>query len=378
MKIAIVSMQRIVNNGSYLQAYALRETLSKLSGASVGFLDFENGIHIKEEAKQKEQRLLNAMRDIKHTLLPKYRPYMKTVRYKKKFRYQWQQRLGELGLTDEMQYPGDTEYDLAVVGSDEMFNVCQYYNEGAEIPWTVLGEGIKTRRLVSYAVSCGQTTADTLNEIGEKEHFCMLLNRFDAVSVRDENTYNVVKELSTAEPQYNIDPVLLLPTFPKDKTYKKLPYKYVLIYAYNRRISDKKEIDAIKSYAEKRGLKTICVNCYQTWCDRYFAVSPFALLQYIKDAECVVTDTFHGTVFSIRNNVPFVAMVRESNRNKLEFLLKQFGLKSRQITDAGNLESQMDAPIDFEAVNKKLELERRKAVDYLQNQIDLAEGSINE
>ena len=54
MKIAIVSMQRIVNNGSYLQAYALRETLSKLSGASVGFLDFENGIHIKEEAKQKE------------------------------------------------------------------------------------------------------------------------------------------------------------------------------------------------------------------------------------------------------------------------------------------------------------------------------------
>ena len=83
MKIAIVSMQRIVNNGSYLQAYALRETLSKLSGASVGFLDFENGIHIKEEAKQKEQRLLNAMRDIKHTLLPKYRPYMKTVRYKK-------------------------------------------------------------------------------------------------------------------------------------------------------------------------------------------------------------------------------------------------------------------------------------------------------
>ena len=69
MKIAIVSMQRIVNNGSYLQAYALRETLSKLSGASVGFLDFENGIHIKEEAKQKEQRLLNAMRDIKHTLL---------------------------------------------------------------------------------------------------------------------------------------------------------------------------------------------------------------------------------------------------------------------------------------------------------------------
>ena len=91
-----------------------------------------------------------------------------------------------------------------------------------------------------------------------------------------------------------------------------------------------------------------------------------------------MTDTFHGTVFSIRNNVPFVAMVRESNRNKLEFLLKQFGLKSRQITDAGNLESQMDAPIDFEAVNKKLELERRKAVDYLQNQIDLAEGSINE
>ena len=79
MKIAIVSMQRIVNNGSYLQAYALRETLSKLSGASVGFLDFENGIHIKEEAKQKEQRLLNAMRDIKHTLLPKYRPYMKTA-----------------------------------------------------------------------------------------------------------------------------------------------------------------------------------------------------------------------------------------------------------------------------------------------------------
>ena len=70
MKIGILSMQRIVNNGSFLQAYALRETLRALSGFDAEFIDFDNALQNKKEMEKKQPFLLRLLRDVKHTLLP--------------------------------------------------------------------------------------------------------------------------------------------------------------------------------------------------------------------------------------------------------------------------------------------------------------------
>lgn len=375
MKIGILSMQRIVNSGSLLQAYGLRETLKALAGCEVEFIDYESAAKAEPIQEKKQPFLIQLLKNVKHTILPAYRPRMEAKRYVKKFTEKWRESLPAIGVQDELNGIEKNHYDLAVIGSDEVFNLCQFPDRKAEIPWSLLGEGIHAKRLISYAASCGQTTLEKINAIGEELHCASLLKRFQAISVRDENTFQVVEALTGITPQYHIDPVLLSSHFPKEASYRKLPYKYMLVYAYTWRISSEDEIKAIKAYAQTHRLKTVCINCYQPWCDHTIACTPFAVLQYVRDAECVVSDTFHGTVFSIRENVPFAVLVRESNSCKLRFLLRQFGLESREAKTAEEIGSILRQPIDFATVNARLNEERTKALQYLRKQIELVEDS---
>lgn len=370
-------MQRVKNNGSFLQAYALYSVLKNISRQNIEFLDFNNELLLQKQ-KNKKSGIKDILRKIKHKVLPKYWSYVRTVKRSERFCAEWQTWLPIIGVDPKKYNYPNGNYDLVVVGSDEVFNVCQFTNEGFNPPWALLGEGINTQRLVSYAAACGQTDLQGLEAGQLTATYGALLNKFDEISVRDENTFNVVSALSDVKPQYHIDPVLLLDEFPEDVKYKRLPYKYVLIYAYTRRIGDEKEIAAIKRFAKSHNLKTVCVNCFQTWADKFIVSSAFALLQYVRDAECVITDTFHGTVFSIRNNVPFVTITRKSNENKLKFLLKQFELSDRELKDVNDLPKIFDKAIDFDAVNEKLACERKKSTVYLKRQIEITEKSENE
>lgn len=375
MRISILSMQRIKNNGSFLQAYALYTVLREISGQDIEYIDFDNELLV-EKKRNQQSGIKELLRRIKHTFIPKYWGYIKTLKYNKKFCNEWANWLSFINIDRQKYNYPNGRYDLVVIGSDEVFNICQFTDEGVNVPWTLLGDGIETKRLISYAASCGQTDLNGLKEIGCTTRFSELLNKFNQISVRDENTFDVVSNLSNIKPRYDIDPVLLLEKFPKDEKYKRLPYKYLLIYAYTRRISDKKEIDAIKKFAKSNHLKTVCVNCFQAWADKSIVSSAFALLQYFKDAECVVTDTFHGTVFSLHNNVPFVTIIRKSNKNKLQFLLNQFGLESREIINMDDLQKKFTEIIDFKEVNEKLATERKNATEYLKQQVENAKGDV--
>ena len=96
--------------------------------------------------------------------------------------------------------------------------------------------------------------------------------------------------------------------------------KCIAVYTYSNRICDKDEINAIKLFAHNYGLKTIGVGMYQIWCDENVLGEPFEIVGYLK-VEYVVTDDFHGSVFSIKYKKRFATFVRESNRNKLIDLL---------------------------------------------------------
>lgn len=367
MKIGIISMQRVKNNGSFLQAYALYSKL-KAYRHDVEFIDYNDEMHA-EEKKQVESFSKRVFKTIKSILNPKYRRLVEVAKHRQLFNEKYTSFLSDIGLTKAYNYHSGKEFDLIVIGSDEVFNICQYSDKNYAIPWELFAEGLHTHKVITYAASCGQTSLQKVGEIQETEHCKELLSRFSAVSVRDENTYNFVRGLTGSEPIYHIDPVLWMDEFPKDPLYKKPNYKYLLVYAYTMRMNSEAEQVAIKTYAKKHGLKIICVNCYQPWCDVKITTTPFALLEYIRDAECVVTDTFHGTVFSIRNNTKFVTIVRESNRNKLRSLLKQFSLSAREVSGIENFEKIMEAPIDFETVNRTLDIERNRSKEYIESQI---------
>lgn len=365
MKIGIISMHRIRNNGSFLQAYGLYNTIKKY-GHDVEFIDFKNQLLERSMNRKSPSATVKILKSAKHL----FSSYLRKCDIINKNNALFNELLCKLfsliNIKEENNYASDKEYDLLVVGSDEVFNICQFSDENVYIPLELFGKNIKTKKIISYAAACGQTNTGKLKKIGLDKEIAGLLNNFSHISVRDRATYSLVKELTGKEASVNIDPVLMYNDFPKEENYKPLKEKYMIIYAYTHRINDIKEISKIKAYAKEHNLKTVCVNNFQYWCDKMIVASPFALLQYIKDAQCVVTDTFHGTVFSIKKNVPFVTLVRDSNRNKLTGLLAQFSLTDRIFEKEDSLEEKFADSIDFDTVNSLIIKEQEKSINYLE------------
>ena len=93
----------------------------------------------------------------------------------------------------------------------------------------------------------------------------------------------------------------------------------------------------IRRFAEQKNKKILSLGFYQPFCDEYILASPLEVLAYIKHADYIVTDTFHGTVFSIKYQKKFGTIIRDSNRQKLGDLMHRFDVANRQITDLENI-----------------------------------------
>jgi hypothetical protein len=147
----------------------------------------------------------------------------------------------------------------------------------------------------------------------------------------------------------------------------KIPYDYLLLYSYAGRTNSWQEIRVIKAFAKSAGLKVISVGTYHNWCDKNIIADPFELLSYFKIAKYVITDTFHGTIFSIINHKRFCTIMRSSNSEKLSSLLKKFNLQDREIIDINDLDKIISCEIDYTLVSEIIFSERRRSLQYLEN-----------
>lgn len=360
-------MQRIINNGSLLQAYAMKKTIEKL-GNNVQFVDFKIeklGIN-KKLNNNSNIKISKISLMIKNFCLFGYKSlYLILGKYKtnKNFLNNY---MKVLNLSKVLNY--SPKVDILVFGSDEVFNTVQYVEQGKGHAWQLYGADNNAAKLVSYAASFGYTTYEGLEKYNMLDKSRELLSKFADFSVRDKNSYDIIKKLTGKEASINIDPVLLYDF--EDIEIKKPQIKdYILVYGYPGRINNKQEVAAIKAFAKKHNKKLVCVNMMQAWCDEFIYAHPFDLLGYFKYADYVVTDTFHGAVISIKYNIPFVQFVRESkeysNNQKVGYLLSSFGLEDRILQKTEELEEVMLKPIAYEKVNEILISEKTKAMDYL-------------
>ena len=112
--------------------------------------------------------------------------------------------------------------------------------------------------------------------------------------MRDANSGSIVEQFTGEEPVYNLDPVL---TYDYMNCCDRIPQieateKYLILYAYAGRISNE-EADWIAEYAKKKNLKVYAIGGIQKCADRFVDCSPFEVLAYFRNAEEVITDTFH-------------------------------------------------------------------------------------
>lgn len=353
MKIGILSMQRVINYGSYLQAYALKSMLQEI-GCQVYFIDIVKGKIIveKKEGVSKRRRIDKYLfKRIEHVHFAKKR--------RKKFEENY---LPMLGASSPVR---ESECDAIIIGSDEVFNCLQPSQWG----FSTQLFGDTTVPSASYAASCGYTTFDAAEKKGITSDISRSLNKMVAISVRDSNTAEFVYRLTRKEPVQHLDPVLVH-SWDDHQIKRPSISDYILIYAYDNRINACNEIEAIKQFAREHNKKIISCGVYQRWCDKNISCSPLELLSYFDGADFVITDTFHGTVISIKRNKKFATIIRESNRNKISDLLSRFGLEDREVKNVSELSSVITAEINYRQVNSVIEREREKAIAYLRSLIN--------
>lgn len=352
MNIGILSMQEIPNYGSFLQAFSLKQQFEQ-RGHNVYFIDIITGRKIRATEEQKTN-LFKKIDRYFWKRLANYFFYKRMLRVHKNDCKEY--------LQSEIHLEQDKRFDLVVIGSDEVFN--------ATIPskWgfttQLFGDIKNADKIVTYAASCGSTRYEDAEQFGIVKEIRDAMSNLDHISVRDSNTSDFVKNITGLNPIINVDPVFIS-SFDKYIPEVKTKKPYMLIYAYGNRINEEKEINAIKSYAKKNNLEIISVGMQQRWCNHNIVANAFELLGYVKNATCIVTDTFHGAVFSIKYNKRFAVLVRESNKNKLEDLLAKFLLRPQIINGEETLDSILSCEIDYETINHIIRTEAGKSYEYI-------------
>lgn len=330
MKIGIVTVFDAVNYGSFLQAFALQETIKQLKpNAEVKMIKTSSLLFEKWKLTSLFSYNPSKM-PFKFMLLKKYCSAWKkfSVTYKKK------------------------GYDLLIIGSDEMW---QLKNKTLKPLEEFFGVGIDAKKKITYAVSCNNTTSE---DIQKHPYIEENINKLDAISIRDDATAIAYSPFIKKEYSMAIDPTLLLDM----EQYAVYPDEecFLLVYSYHLR---SEMISVVKEYAKKHHLKIYCIGQNFTWCDKQIPASPFEFLGYIKKAKIVFTDTFHGTVLSIALKKDF--WVFASHKVKVTKIIEQFGLMSRNISSVKSGEEIIDQSVDYDRVYESLAVLRKESKAYL-------------
>lgn len=350
-------MQQVKNYGSFLQAFSLKNNIEAL-GHQCEFINIVPGEQLKGYKKSKFHKVHLLVKRLwgRHFIKRLKNIYLFQNRFSKEF-------LPELGVSRGVT---NKHFDTVVIGSDEVFNCAQKTWFGFSLQ--LFGQGLNANKVITYAASFGATTLQTLDKLSIKHTVAGLLRNIDSISVRDANSLEVVKELTGEQPIKHLDPVLIY-DYTKHMPASVGMTNYMIVYTYPGRITHRDEVNAIRAYARSKGLQLVSIGHYFPWCDITIVPHPFEVLAYFKHATCIVTDTFHGTVFSIKYNKPFCTIVRGMNSNKLTHLLAQFNLSERIVNDMSTLPTVMNTTINYAPVNNMIEEERLRAIAYLKKNL---------
>jgi hypothetical protein len=371
-----MSMQRIHNYGSSLQAYGLRRLIEGLvDDVSVSFVDYKPGDTLVKEAGSSGPtsnlgRVLSKVAEY-NGVDAKFSDKLRFFNHKRAYGKRY---FPMIGVSSAPNY--DLDLDVQVIGSDEVFN-CVQSNTNVGYSRDLFGHGSPARSLISYAGSFGNTTIEKIETFAIRRDLAEDFARFSAISVRDQNSAQIVEHLTGQLPAVHVDPVLaydfmnLERRIPSERQHEG---KYLIVYGYSGRL-DHEENEILKGYAHSIGAKILCFGGIQECCDRFIDCGPFELLAYFRDAEAIVTDTFHGTILSIINNRPFGTIIRRSvghgygNEEKLGFLLDAFGLASQRVTDMTRIADILGNDVDYSLIGEVLARERNRTQTYLRSAI---------
>lgn len=251
--------------------------------------------------------------------------------------------------------------DGFICGSDTIFCVDEFgFDDGFYANYPCMKNGYS----VSYAASFGDShfNTDTYKTLNER------LKNFKAIALRENKMVSYVKEHTSVPVQQVLDPTLLLTSEDYDKIAapKQENDKYLLLYA--RRYNSNMEKLA-KKVAAENGWKIIEISLRATNAKHhrmFYEAGVEEFLSLVKHAEFIITNSFHGMIFSVQYSKPFYIFSREQCDTKIEELLEIFGLSDRLLFTGKENEA---VKIDYIEVHNRINKVRNKSIQFLESEL---------
>jgi hypothetical protein len=249
-------------------------------------------------------------------------------------------------------------YDAIVVGSDVVWNF-ELARLGRDPVYAgVFSEAFHGKR-IAYAPSIGRMDPAFL----PPDTMLRGLRRFDHLSVRDEASRQWLRDVCHLEAELVVDPTWLPPARGLGQPCRRISRSDMLIYAPR---VEPRVASSIAAYAKAKNLRTIAIGYHHPWCDTQSPdIGPLAWPSASRQAACIVSATFHGTLFAIRENTPFICLATEDMFSKTSHWLRHLGLMGRFWDPSQDLWTKLDQRIDWDSTNACIEDHAWRSLDWL-------------
>lgn len=365
MKVQVITRHAVTNYGSILQAIATQKIIEKCN-CECEIIDYQREDEHYQRIentllKQKEDWNNNPIKRMAYLLMRK----PSSIIAGRKF-----ERMQKEYLNLTQRYNSAVELKENITDSD-------YYMTGSDQVWGKLANGQydtsyfldfieDDAKKIAFAASFGHAVKTEK----EQKMFEYNLKKYSQIAVREDSAVKYLEDMGIVAHQV-LDPTLLVTVDEWNQLIKKdISKKYVLVYQIH---NDKRVGKYAKEFAKKAKLPLIRISPFfhQIFREgklRYLPdVSEF--LSYIKNAEYLITDSFHGTAFAINLNTNFVEILPNTNTgSRNQSILKLVGLTDRIVTDMNDF-SLMNKKIDFSRVNSILEVERTNSMAVLKGML---------
>lgn len=360
--VGIITMHRVLNCGSAIQAYALQKVVKNL-GFDVEIIDYQypNKYHkdlhkivnIRGYIKEIYGFFINIRRRIN------FRQFYKKFLNLSEYHYDSKEKLSLL----------KPHYDIYLSGSDQVWNPKSIaFDTSFMLSW--VGSGKKVAYSGSFA------TTHIPNEY--KNVYSKALAQYDSLSVREESSLSLVKELSGKNAKFVLDPALLLGPDDWNDIIQDADVhvdgEYILIYLLGYSFNIYPWAYNLISYLEKKYKRQVVIlamsRTYQYRLKNKHIVhkiSPQNFLSLIANASLVVTDSFHATAMSINFQVPFYSLIKDktSKDNRVYSLLLSMNAEDRAIVKDSSFDELPTINMNYEPINAKLQSLRKDSISYL-------------
>lgn len=362
-KVGILSFHKVINYGAVLQSYALNRTFREL-GTKCEHIDY-TAIKIKESY---DPFVIKTRGDF-HTLIDYVAGFTANRLTEKRFNI----FIGKYiptsrNYTQETLNDARGKYDLLVCGSDQIWNTDLTGND-----YAYFLNFDNSSKKASYAASFGKTSLS--DDIKEQVKEC--LDDFSIITVREESASELLREIVNNESTVVPDPVFLLHRNEWEKLCRGkriVKEKYILLFILHDNAST---VEFAEKLSNNSNFKLISIsNSIKRVgsSKKVKGCGPEEFLKLIRDAEYVITDSFHASAMSIIFNKKLYIGLKEGNlaslNTRIDTLAKKFQLRDRIIRKGMTINESMN----FDYINNQLEKEKKFGRENIVKMISLVKS----